>query len=204
MGPARLLNAKLVLGNVPGHALGAGGNAELAYVALVSRVVGKPLGTGAVEYDVTGGVANEGGAAVEMALGMTVGVYELAPRAGVGAAIKVGALGGGNAVVSNEMLVAEENAGALQPNDDGASYAEEIAGALQPNDDGASYDVGAGNGGAEKVVGAGKEVKSDVKGAEYDVGGGTPQPQEEVGAGAEKVVGVEKVGGGNAEGEGVG
>jgi hypothetical protein len=187
MGPARLLNAKLVLGNVPGHALGAGGNAELAYVALVSRVVGKPLGTGAVEYDVTGGVANEGGAAVEMALGMTVGVYELAPRAGVGAAIKVGALGGGNAVVSNEMLVAEENAGALQPNDDGASY-----------------DVGAGNGGAEKVVGAGKEVKSDVKGAEYDVGGGTPQPQEEVGAGAEKVVGVEKVGGGNAEGEGVG
>jgi hypothetical protein len=87
----------------------------------VSNVVGNPLGTGAVEYEVTGGVAKEGGAAVEIALGKTAGVYELAPKAGVGAAISVGALGGGNAEVSKEMLVAAEVIGAPQPKDDGAS-----------------------------------------------------------------------------------
>jgi hypothetical protein len=89
-----------VLGKLPAQLGGAGANAEVAYVALVSRVVGNPLGTAAVEYDVTGGVAKDGGAAVEMALGNTVGVYDVALNTGVGAAIRVGALWGGNAEVS--------------------------------------------------------------------------------------------------------
>jgi len=60
-----------VLGKLPAQLGGAGAKA-------VSKVVGNPPGTGAVEYEVVGWVAKDGGAAVDI---------------GVGAAIRVGALG---------------------------------------------------------------------------------------------------------------